>query len=114
MLGFFLKGFVMSLVITYVCACVCVCVSNLSLVQSLDGGISSICMAGLYRVVGTNAQHRARVSTRPISYNNHSRPVTTWDPTQVFLCELRKDEKQRVRWIDGGREIETETERERT
>lgn len=47
-------------------------------------------MAWLHGVVRADAQHRAGVSTRPISHHDYTWPVAAWDAAQVFLCELKQ------------------------
>lgn len=66
--------------------------TDLSLVQSLYRGISSICMTGLYDVLRTDSQYRAGVATGAIGHYNNPRPFTTGDPPQIFICELKTEQ----------------------
>lgn len=61
---------------------------HLPLVQPLDGGVGSVGVAGLHRVVGADAQGRAGVAARAVGHHDHARTLAARDASEELLGEL--------------------------
>ena len=61
----------------------------LSLVQSRDGGVSSISIAGFHYIIWTEPQNRAGLPMGAISHHNDFGPVWHYHLSHEVICKLR-------------------------